>query len=44
MELGIQVRPTVEQDAPAMARVHVESWRETYWAEDGVNEIRMVRR
>jgi len=30
MELGIQVRPAVEQDAPAMARVHVESWRETY--------------
>lgn len=30
MESGIRVRPAVEQDAPAMARVHVESWRETY--------------
>lgn len=30
MELEIQVRPAAKQDAPAMARVHVESWRETY--------------
>ncbi|WP_307864764.1 GNAT family N-acetyltransferase [Allobranchiibius sp. CTAmp26] len=30
MDSGIQVRPAVEQDAPAMARVHVDSWRQTY--------------
>jgi GNAT superfamily N-acetyltransferase len=30
MGLGIQIRPAVHHDAPAMARVHVESWRETY--------------
>ena len=30
MELGIQVRDAVDHDVPWMARLHVESWRETY--------------
>ncbi len=30
MELGIRVRAAVEGDVPLMARLHVESWRETY--------------
>lgn len=30
MESGIQIRPAAERDVPLIARVHVESWRETY--------------
>lgn len=30
MESGIRVRSASEQDVPQLARVHVESWRETY--------------
>jgi GNAT superfamily N-acetyltransferase len=30
MELGIQVRVAVDRDVPEVARLHVESWRETY--------------
>jgi hypothetical protein len=30
MELGIQVRAAVDCDVPQIARLHVESWRETY--------------
>lgn len=30
MELGIQVRAAVTGDVPQIARLHVESWRETY--------------
>lgn len=30
MELGIQVRAAVDHDVPWMARLHVESWCETY--------------
>ena len=30
MESGISIRPATERDVPQMARVHVESWRETY--------------
>ena len=30
MALGIRVRAAVEGDVPLMARLHVESWRETY--------------
>jgi ribosomal protein S18 acetylase RimI-like enzyme len=30
MELGIRVRAAVDRDVPLMARLHVESWRETY--------------
>jgi GNAT superfamily N-acetyltransferase len=30
MESGIQVRAAVARDVPQIARLHVESWRETY--------------
>ena len=30
MELGIHVRAAVDRDVPQIARLHVESWRETY--------------
>ena len=30
MKLGIRVRAAVDRDVPLMARLHVESWRETY--------------
>src|ERR1700754_4620244 len=27
---GVRVRPATEADAPAIARVHLQAWRETY--------------